>query len=136
MNTIIIHPFNRVKNTPMHDMSAALISPVSKWHIKRSPWWIDDFEEVGLQPIAETDEIVEEEDLIDEQEEDEEAVAETEDIEGVAFGADADKGMTICSFYVFNFDAFNFDQNLHLRTSKALMKVSRTVLMKLTYSRM
>ena len=113
MNTIIIHPFNRVKSTPMHDMSAALISPVSKWYIKPAPWWIDDLEEVGLQPIVETDEIVEEEeekeDVIDELEEDEEAIAETEDAEGVTFGAlvDTDKGMTTCSFYVFNFDAFN-----------------------------
>ncbi len=55
----------------MHDMSAALIAPVSKWHRKPTPWWIDGFEEVGLQPIVETDEIAEEEeeDVIEEQEE-------------------------------------------------------------------
>ena len=66
-------------------------------------------EEVGLQPIAETDEIVEEEEDVIEEQEDEEAIAETKDAEGVAFGAlvDSDKGMTTCSFYVFNFDAFN-----------------------------
>ena len=62
MNTIIIHPFNRAKYTPMHDMSAALIAPVSKWYRKPTPWWIDSFEEVGLQPIVETDEIAEEDD--------------------------------------------------------------------------
>ena len=110
MNTIIIHPLNRVKSTPMHDMSAALISPVSKWYIKPSPWWIDDFEEVGLQPIIETDEIVEEEDdVIDEQDEEEEAIAEDEDVESAAFGVlvDTDKDISTCSFYMFNFDAFN-----------------------------
>jgi hypothetical protein len=110
MNTIIVHPFNRVKSTPMHDMSAAIISPVSKWYIKPSPWWINDLEEVRLQPIVETEEIVEEEeDVTNEQEEDEEAIDETEDAEGVAFGAlvDTDKGMNTCSFYVFNVDAFN-----------------------------
>ena len=83
MNTIIIHPFNRAKNTTMHDMSAALIAPVSKWYIKPTPWWIDSFEEVGLQPIAETDEIVEEDDdVIYEQEE---PAVEDEEPEVVAF---------------------------------------------------
>jgi len=74
MNTIIIHPFNRVKSTPMHDMSAALIAPVSKWYHKSTPWWIDGFEEVSLQPIVETDEIAEdviEEDDLDENEQNE-----------------------------------------------------------------
>ncbi|KAF8341913.1 hypothetical protein F5887DRAFT_1076297 [Amanita rubescens] len=71
MNTIIFHPFNRVKSTPTHDLSAALIAPVSKWYRKPTPWWVDGFEEVGLQPIVETDEIAEEEeeDVIEEQEE-------------------------------------------------------------------
>ncbi|KAF8347564.1 hypothetical protein F5887DRAFT_915817 [Amanita rubescens] len=71
MNTIIFHPFNRVKSTPAHDISAALIAPVSKWYRKPTPWWVDGFEEVGLQPIVETDEIAEEEeeDVIEEQEE-------------------------------------------------------------------
>jgi hypothetical protein len=71
MNTIIFHPFNRVKSTPTHDISAALIAPVSKWYREPTPWWVDGFEEVGLQPIVETDEIAqeEEEDVIEEQEE-------------------------------------------------------------------
>ena len=89
----------------MHDMSAALISPVSKWYIKAAPWWIDDLEEVGLQPIVETDEIVEEEDdVIDEQEEDEEDIVEDEDAEGLDFCAlvDTDKGITNCSFHMFD----------------------------------
>ena len=112
MNTIIIHPFNRVKSTSMHDMSAALISPVSKWYRKPTPWWIDGFEEVRLQPIVETDEIAEEEDdVVGEQEEDEEVADEGEDAEGVAFGASTDaeptdKGMATRSFYEFNLDAF------------------------------
>ncbi|KAF8736376.1 hypothetical protein AX14_000408 [Amanita brunnescens Koide BX004] len=117
MNTIIIHPFNRVKSTPMHEMSAALIAPVSKWYRKPTPWWIDDFEEVRLQPIVETDEIAEEEDddVIDEQEEDEEVVDEDDDAEGVAFGAFVDaeparNGMATCSFYIFCLGAFNVIQ--------------------------
>ena len=72
MNTIIIHSNNRVTRTPMHDLSAALIAPVSKWHRKPTPWWVDGFEEqVGLQPIVEADEIVVdvEEDGTQEQEE-------------------------------------------------------------------
>ena len=77
MNTIIIHPFNRAKCTPLHDMSAALIAPVSKWYRKPTPWWIDSFEEVGLQPIVKTDEIAEEEDdAIYEQEWEEEPAVE------------------------------------------------------------
>ena len=113
MNTIIIHPFNRVKSTPMHEMSAALIAPVSKWYRKPNPWWIDGFEEVRLQPIVETDEIAEEEDnVIDEQEEDEQAVDEDDNAEGVAFGAFADaeharNGIAIFLFYMFYLDAFN-----------------------------
>ena len=98
----------------MHEMSAALIAPVSKWYRKPTPWWIDDFEEVRLQPIVETDEIAEEEDddVIDEQEEDEEVVDEDGDAEGVAFGAFVDteparNGMATCSFYIFCLDAFN-----------------------------
>ena len=59
MNTIIIHSNNRVTRTSMHDLSAALIAPVSKWHRKPTPWWVVGFEEqVGLQPIVEADEIV------------------------------------------------------------------------------
>ena len=112
MNTIIIHPFNRIKSTPMHDMSAALIAPVSKWYIKPAPWWIDDFEEVGLQPIVETDEIAEEEDDIVDEQEDDEAVDDNEDVQNVALGAFVDaepisKGIAIFSFYVLNLDAFN-----------------------------
>ncbi|KAF8635980.1 hypothetical protein AX15_000144 [Amanita polypyramis BW_CC] len=61
MNTIIIHRNNRVICTPIHDLSAALISPVSKWYRKPMPWWVEDFEEVGLNPIEETDESAEEE---------------------------------------------------------------------------
>ena len=58
MNTIIIHSNNRVTCTAMHDLSAALIAPVSKWYRKPTPWWVDGFEEqVGLQPIVEADEI-------------------------------------------------------------------------------
>jgi len=55
----------------MHDMSAALIAPVSKWYHKPTPWWIDGFEEVRLQPIVETDEIAEEEDDEDDEDENE-----------------------------------------------------------------
>ena len=90
----------------MHEMSAALIAPVSKWYRKPTPWWIHGFEEVCLQSIAETDEIAEEEeDVISEQEEDEQAIDEDDDAEGVAFGAFVDaettcNGTTICSFYV------------------------------------
>ncbi|KAF8631146.1 hypothetical protein AX15_002492 [Amanita polypyramis BW_CC] len=62
MNTIIIHANNRVTRTPMHDMTAALIAPVSPWYRKPAPWWSNGFEEVGLQPIVEADEIAEEED--------------------------------------------------------------------------
>ena len=40
----------------MHKMSAALISPVSRWYQKPTPWWVDGFEEVGLSPIIESDE--------------------------------------------------------------------------------
>ena len=88
MNTIIIHPFNRAKNTPMHDMSAALIAPVSKWYRKPTPWWIDGFEEVGLQPIVETDEIVEDDDdVIYEQEE---PAVEDDEREAVALSIFAD----------------------------------------------
>ena len=113
MNTIIIHPFNRVKSTPMHEMSAALIAPVSKWYRKPTPWWIDGFEEVRLQSIVETDEIAEdEEDVINDQEEDEEAVDEDEGAEGVTLGAFVDaelacNSMATCSFYVFYLDASN-----------------------------
>ncbi|KAF8347390.1 hypothetical protein F5887DRAFT_955485 [Amanita rubescens] len=81
MNTIIIHPFNRVKSTPMHDMSAALIAPVSKWYRKPTPWWIDGFEEVSLQPIVETDEVAEEEEnVIEEDEDDLDENEQTEDV--------------------------------------------------------
>ena len=73
MNTIIIHPFNRLQSTPMHDMSAALIAPVSKWYHKPTPWWIDSFEEVRLQPIVEIDEIAEEEENVIEDDENEQA---------------------------------------------------------------
>jgi len=78
MNTIIIHPFNRVKSTPMHDMSAALIAPVSKWYRKPTPWWIDGFEEVRLQPIVESDEVAEEEENVIEEDVDENE--QTEDV--------------------------------------------------------
>ena len=61
MNTIIIHVNNRVKRTPMHDMTAALIAPVSPWYRKPVPWWSNGFEEVGLQPIVEADETAEDE---------------------------------------------------------------------------
>ena len=106
MNSIIIHPFNRVKSTPIHDMSAALIAPVSKWYIKPTPWWIDGFEEVGLKPILETDEIAEEADDVVVEQEDEEAAVDSEDAEdaeSVALGAFVDaepisKGTTIFSF--------------------------------------
>jgi hypothetical protein len=115
MNTIIIHPFNRVKSTPMHDMSAALIAPVSKWYRKPTPWWIDSFEEVGLQPIVETDEIAEEEDdVIYEQEVEEETIIEDEEpvAEGVALSAFPDaeptrEGMITRSLDIFDLNAFN-----------------------------
>jgi hypothetical protein len=101
MNTIIFHPFNRVKSTPAHDISAALIAPVSKWYRKPTPWWVDGFEEVGLQPIAETDEIAEEEgkDVIEEQEElgavDDDALE------------PASEGMTFLLCYVFCLNVFH-----------------------------
>ena len=110
MNTIIIHPFNRAKNTPMHDMSAALIAPVSGWYRKPTPWWIDTFEEVGLQPIVETDEIAEEDD--DVIYEPEELAIGDEQAEVVALSIFTDfeptcKGMIIRSLYTFYFNAFN-----------------------------
>ena len=118
MNTIIIHPFNRVKSTPMHEMSAALIAPVSKWYRKPTPWWIDGFEEARLQSIVETDEIAENEENVI-KEEDEEAVDEDDDAEGVDFGAFVDSepacnGMAICSCYVFYPDVFNMTR-LYIR---------------------
>ena len=65
----------------MHDMSAALIAPVSKWYHKPTPWWIDGFEEVRLQPIVETDEIAEEEEnVIEEDEDDLDENEQTEDV--------------------------------------------------------
>ncbi|KAF8678983.1 hypothetical protein AX14_004664, partial [Amanita brunnescens Koide BX004] len=90
MNTIIIHPFNRVKSTPMHDASAALIAPVSKWYRKPTPWWIDGFEEVGLRPIVETDEIAEEEEDVIYEEEETVVKDEEPEAEGVALSAFAD----------------------------------------------
>ncbi|KAF8347574.1 hypothetical protein F5887DRAFT_1281203 [Amanita rubescens] len=81
MNTIIFHPFNRVKSTPAHDISAALIAPVSKWYRKPTPWWIDGFEEVGLQPIVEADEIAEEEEYAIEDQEEELGASDDEDEE-------------------------------------------------------
>jgi len=108
MNTIIIHPFNRIKSTPAHDISAALIAPVSKWYRKPTPWWIDGFEEVCLQPIVEADEIAEEEeDAIEEQEEESGASDdEDEEPEDVALEPTC-KGTTSLSFYVFVLDVFN-----------------------------
>jgi hypothetical protein len=107
MNTIIIHPFNRTKNTSMHDMSAALIAPVSGWYRKPTPWWIDSFEEVGLKPIVETDEIAEEDDdVIYEQEE---PAVEDEESGVIAF-ADVEptcEGMVTWSLYMFYLNAFN-----------------------------
>ncbi|KAF8690074.1 hypothetical protein AX14_003131 [Amanita brunnescens Koide BX004] len=103
MNTIIIHPFNRVKSTPMHEMSATLIAPVSKWYRKPTPWWIDSFEEVRLQSIVETDEVAEEEeDVIDEQE-DEEAVDEEDGAEGVTLGAFVDAELACNEFTLEDF---------------------------------
>ena len=101
MNTIIIHPFNRVKSTPVHDISAALIAPVSKWYRKPTPWWIDGFEEVGLQPIVEADEIAEEEEELVGVSDDEDEEAEDAALEPTC------KGMTSLSFYVFVLGVFN-----------------------------
>ena len=108
MNTIIIHPFNRVKRTAMHDMSAALITPVPGWYRKPTPWWIDSFEEVCLQPIVETDEIAEQEgDVIYEQEEpsveDEEPEAEVETLGTFTVVEPTRKGTAIWSLYMLNF---------------------------------
>ncbi|KAF8629691.1 hypothetical protein AX15_003330 [Amanita polypyramis BW_CC] len=60
MNSIIIYPDNRTNPTLMHKMSAALISPVPRWYQKPTPWWVDGFEEVGLKPIVESDEEIDE----------------------------------------------------------------------------
>ena len=123
MNTIIIHPFNRTKNTSMHDMSAALIAPVSGWYRKPTPWWIDSFEEVGLKPIAETDEIAEEDDdVVYEQEEP--AVEDGEsDVVALADAEPTREGMDTWLRYMFYLNAFN--QMLRLRTPKAMVKVSK-----------
>ncbi|KAM6490550.1 hypothetical protein JOM56_013893 [Amanita muscaria] len=76
MNTITIHSNIRVRvPTLMHELNAALISPVSKWYRKPTPWWVDGFEEEGFSPIIEEEEeeeeaMIEDEEDIDEEEED------------------------------------------------------------------
>ena len=92
----------------MHDMSAALIAPVPGWYRKPTPWWIDGFEEVRLQPIVETDKTAEEEeDVVYEQEEpfveDEEPEAEIETLGTFAVVEHTREGTAIWSLYMRDF---------------------------------
>ncbi|KIL68011.1 hypothetical protein M378DRAFT_159264 [Amanita muscaria Koide BX008] len=64
MNTIIIHPYNRITHTPSHDITAALITPVPKWYRSPPPWWVLDgtdkrWKGKKLTSITEVDEEVE-----------------------------------------------------------------------------
>ena len=89
-------------------MSAALIAPVSKWYRKPTPWWIDSFEEEGLQPILETDEIVEEDnDMVDEQEE-----PTVDDEEPEVADAEPTRESTVTwSLYMFYVNALNMSRH-------------------------
>ncbi|KAM6493850.1 hypothetical protein JOM56_010211 [Amanita muscaria] len=94
MNTIIIHPYNRITRTPLHDTNAELIYPTSNLFLKPTPWWLwqEESDEEGLTPIVEVEEEEDVEDVEEGVEEDiEEDVEDVEEVEeGVSLAGEED----------------------------------------------